>query len=94
MHHLEAVHQVCNERCPASYLELLVEFAAVSVQHGQAEWPKVCIETATHRETGMCHLSTITKTFCSASYMKNLLSAVQSTDPEPKVHYNEWSGVT
>lgn len=54
MHHLDAVHQVCNERFPDSYLKLLVEFAAVSVQHGQAEWPEVCIETATHRETEEC----------------------------------------
>lgn len=28
-----------------THLEFLVEFAAVSIQHGQVERPKVCVET-------------------------------------------------
>lgn len=35
------------------YLELLVELAAVSVQHGQVKGPEVGIETAMHSDT--CH---------------------------------------
>lgn len=41
----------CKVQSSASYLEIRIDFAAVSVQHGQVQRAKVCIETATHKET-------------------------------------------
>lgn len=41
-----------GESAAETHLQLLVEFAAVSVQHGQVERAEVCIET------GDTHIST------------------------------------
>ena len=39
-----------------THLQLLVEFAAVSVQHGQVQRSKVCVEAAeTQRTLGLKH---------------------------------------
>lgn len=35
-----------GEAAVETHLELLVELAAVSVQHGQVQRPKVCVEAA------------------------------------------------
>ncbi len=64
-----------NVTCDICYLELFVEFAAVSVQHGQVEGPKVCIETATHRKTEEHSTLTpnpVTTTTCTVSYLTTL----------------------